>query len=469
MPATLYRGLGVIDHNGDLIGDSLLVEDGVIRGFTRRGYSSEKRVEGYILPGFIDAHLHVKGIGVSIYGVDLRGSRDGWEVAQRLSRSTGRIAIGRGWNQEEFTRPGLPVRKLLDKAVPDRPAVAIRVCGHMATVNTAALDYTRPWTLYPDQVDRENGVLVEDAVYYVVNKLLELLDEVELVRLGLESLVNAGIRGVSSMACSPGEVEALKEIYSRGGPGIRVSCYASRQSMKYLGLSVGGFSVVGVKLFADGSLGARTAALRSDYEDDPGNRGRLLMTWRDIVDTAGEVLRRGYRVAIHAIGDRALDEVIEAYRRLEPGEAARVEHASIAWDSQIKELAGLGVYVVIQPGFRQSDWWIGKRLGSRAGLAYRFRKLLDSGARMAISTDAPVEDYRPWVNYGYAVGDCSCSVGEDLSRREALRLYTVEAARASGGPVSVLGRIEPGAPSMLSWSPGNPLSDGWRGPLRPLG
>ena len=469
MTTILYRSLGVIDHNGDLVGDELLVDDGVIRGFTGRSYSTEKRVEGFILPGFIDAHLHVKGLGVSIYGVDLHGARDGWEVALRLSRSTGRIAIGRGWNQEEFTKPGLPVRSLLDKAIPDRPAIAIRVCGHMATANTIALDYTKPWILYPDQVDRGNGVLVEDAVYYVVNKLLELLDEEELVKLGLESLIDAGVRGASSMACSPGEIKALDRIYSRGDPGVWVSCYASKHSLDYLGLSRKGFSVVGVKLFADGSLGARTAALRSGYEDDPGNMGRLLMTWRDIVDVAGEVLSKGYRTAIHAIGDRALDEVIEAYSRLEPGRLARVEHASIAWDSQVKELAGLGVYVVVQPGFRQSDWWIAKRLGARARLAYRFKRLLDSGARLAISTDAPVEDYRPWINYRYAVGECSCRAGESISRREALRLYTVEAANASGGPVSSLGRVEAGAPAMLSWSPGNPLEDGWRGPVKPLG
>ncbi len=473
MPSILVRARGVIDHHGDLVGDSLLVEDGVIRGVGRApGYVTESRLDGYILPGFVDAHLHVKGLGTSLYGADLRGARSPEEVARRLATVEGPLAIGRGWDQEAFEEPVLPDRRLLDKYVPDRPAVAIRVCGHMAVLNTRALEAVEPWRLYPDHVDRERGVLFEDAVYYAVNKLLDMLDNRELVKLGLEALHSAGIVGASSMACSDSEIKALYSLARGSRLPVRVACYANRENYRmHLGLEAPRFKVVGVKLFSDGSFGARTAALRSDYEDDKGNRGRLLLASRDIAEIGGPVLRAGYRVAIHAIGDRALDEVIEAYDILSPGPRGRVEHASMAWDGQVEELARLGVYVVVQPRFRVSDWWLGQRLGDRARLAYRFRTMLSRGVRLALSTDAPVEDHRPWNTILAAVGDCGgrqCGVGEDLGVRDAIRLYTVEAARASGGPVAVLGRVEPGAPGELSWSPGDPRERGWRGPVRPL-
>ncbi len=472
MATILYKGLGVIDHNGDYIGDAILVEDGVIKGFSRRGYASAREVNGYILPGFVDAHLHVKGLGTSIYGADLRSSRSPEDVARRLASVKGPIAIGRGWDQEAFDKPGLPTRRLLDQAVPDRPAIAVRVCGHMAVVNTRALEETKVWQVHPEHVNRETGLIVEDAVYYAVNRLLALLDERQLVMMGLEDLARYGVVGASSMACSDGEIEALYSIASQRRLPVSVACYANRENYaRYLGLEAPGFKVVGVKLFADGSFGARTAALRSDYSDDPGNRGKLLLDSRTIAEIARGVIGKGYRVAVHTIGDRALDEVLDAYETLDPGPLARVEHASMTWESQIRSLASLGVYVVVQPRFRRSDWWLPRRLGDRAGLAYRFKAMLDAGVRLALSTDAPVEDHRPWETMATAMGNCNgraCSIGEDLGFKETLRLYTVEAAKASGGPVSRLGRVEPGAPARLSWTPSDPRSTGWRGPVGPL-
>ncbi len=473
MPSILIRSRGVIDHHGDLIGDSLLVEDGVVRGLGKApGYVTEIRLDGYILPGFVDAHLHVKGLGTSLYGADLRWARSPEEVAERLAAVKGPLAVGRGWDQEAFENPKLPDRRLLDKYVPDRPAVAIRVCGHLAVLNTRALEEVEPWRLYPSHVDRESGILVEDAVYYAVNKLLDKLDNKELVKLGLESLHSAGVVGASSMACSDSEIKSLYSIARSSGLPVRIACYANKENYKsHLGLEAPRFKVVGVKLFSDGSFGARTAALRDDYEDDSGNRGRLLLTSRDIAEIGSYALKAGYRIAVHAIGDRALDEVIEAYNRISPGAKGRVEHASMAWDSQVEELASLGVYVVVQPRFRVSDWWLAQRLGGRVGLAYRFKTMLDRGVRLALSTDAPVEDHRPWSTMLAAIGDCGarrCGIGEDLSPRDAIRLYTIEAARASGGPVAALGRIEPGAPGELAWSPGDPRERGWKGPVRPL-
>ena len=473
MASVLYQAEGVVDHNGDLVSTQVVVEDGTVKTLTPgAGYYKKVDVKGYILPAFVDAHLHLKGLGASLYGVDLRGSRSAREVAERLGKARGPVAFGRGWDQEAFTEPGLPDRRLLDNAVGDRPGVAVRVCGHMAVANTRALEETKPWLRYPDQVDREKGILVEDAVYYVVNKLLERLDEKTLVEEAARALADAGIAGASSMACSDGEIRALLELDSRGSLPIRVACYANRENYtRYLGRGARRFRVVGLKLFADGSLGARTAALSRDYADDPGNRGRLLMDYKMIAALGGDVLARGGRIAVHAIGDRALAEVVEAYRILEPRLRGRIEHASIAPPSLVGEIAGLHVYTVVQPRFRLSDWWLEKRLGDLAVHAYPFKTMRDAGVRLAFSTDAPVEDYRPWLTFQVAMGDCGgrpCSGGESLGPREAVAYYTVEAARASGGPVEGLGRLEPGAPAALAYTGSSPLEKGWRGPLRKL-
>ena len=472
MVTVTYNSLGVIDHNGEPVGDSITLDDGVVVGFSRTGYSKVVEVDGYILPGFIDAHLHIKGLGAFLQSVNLRGVTSREELVRLMSSSKMEVVVGRGWDQEAFPDKKPPSRRDLDRAVPDRPAVAIRICGHMAVANSRALEETKPWMLYSEYVDRENGVLYEDAVYYTVNSLLARLDEASMVWASLGELRASGIAGVSSMACSSGEIEALRRLDLEKGLPVKVACYASHESFEgYKGVSTKNFTVVGVKLFADGSLGARTAYLKEPYNDDPGTRGKMLLSSRDIKRIAGEALNSGFRVAIHAIGDAALDEVLEAYEELNPGGRARIEHASVSWPGQIRRMAELGVAVVVQPSFRKSDWWLDRRLGARAERAYRFREMLSSGVFLAASTDAPVEDYRPWETFRVAMGDCGdhrCRYGEDLSPRDVIRMYTVNAARASGSPLDSLGRIERGLRAYIAYTKSYPLSSSWRGPLKPL-
>ena len=473
MPSIVFRGLGVIDENGDVVGDSIKVEDDKIRGVSKSKYSKLVEVDGYILPAFIDAHLHLVGIGASLYGIDLSKVKSIEEMGRRMAKSVRRIVFARGWNQEALEEKRFPTRHDLDKYVPDRPAIAVRVCGHAAVVNTTALRAFRIPMKYRRFVDMENGWLFEDAVYYVVNKIMRRLSVINLVRLAVKALREAGIAGVGSMACSSEQIEALKKLdFDRELP-IYVSCYVHKdlayRTVHYLGYR---FSIEGVKLFADGSLGARTAFLREPYSDDPGNRGKKLLSSRDIEAIAREVIfRKKLRIAIHAIGDAALDEVIDVLEKLDPQHMARVEHASIAHDSQIDKLARLLVYVVIQPRFRLSDWWIDKRLGDRARLAYRFRTMADKDVRLAVSSDAPVERFEPWETFRAAIGDCGgrpCEYGESLDPRTVIRLYTIGAAKATGLLTRHMGSLTPGSVAVLSYTPSDPLSHKWKGPLRPL-
>ena len=452
--ARLYTGIAVLDYNGDELGDSVLVESGRIAGVgpeSRFPGARRVRVDGYIVPGLVDAHLHLESIGLAAVSADLRGARSGEEVARRLARAPGEVAIGRGWDQELFDKPEPPTRRVLDEHLGSRPGIAVRVCGHMAVANTAALELVRPWERYPELVDRERGLLYEDAVYYTLEALKRRLDPVDLVSRALRALESAGVYGASSMACGAREVEALRRLEEGGGLRVRVSCYASSEDL--LGASGRLWSVVGVKLFADGSLGARTARLSFDYSDSPGSRGMLLLDSKAIAERGSRVVGAGFRLAVHAIGDEALSHVLEAFERLGGGGRLRVEHASVAGDGHIDAMAELGVWVVVQPRFRVSDWWIDRRLGPKLWMAYRFRSMLLRGARLALSTDSPVEPLDPAETLRAAVGLCrqpSCRPEESLRPREALEAYTLRAALASGGRVAELGSMERGRPAALA-------------------
>ncbi|MEB3851931.1 MAG: amidohydrolase [Desulfurococcales archaeon] len=479
MVTVAYTVQSVVNHYGEDSGDTIVVSDGRISSVTYGAYPSyatHKQLPGYILPGIVDAHLHLASLGVSLLGADLRGARDPWEVAERLGEARGPIAYGRGWDHESFrTERRYPTRKELDAVVPDRPAVAVRVCGHVAVANTLALAMTRPWEAYPSLVDRERGILLEDAVGYTMERLLAGTSMRLPVEVAVEALSSAGIAGVSSMSCTPSEARALRNLEMMGILKVRVSCYPDARRLEEVAAEGRGrlWGVVGVKLYADGSLGARTAYLREPYSDDPGNRGLRLLNAREIAGMGREALSRGFRVAVHAIGDAALDEVIEAYETL-GGDCryCRVEHASIAWPRQIGRLASMGVRVAVQPRFRVSDWWIERRLGpGRLAAAYPFASMVRAGVRLALSTDSPVEPYQPWETFQAAVGNCSqpaCRPEESLSPRQVIEAYTIRAAEASGGPAGKIGRICRGAPAVLAYTPSDPRDPDWRGPLRLL-
>lgn len=462
------RALGVYDENLELVGDTVLVEDGVVRGFRPASYAGDVIVEGYVTPAFVDAHLHITWLGLALNGVDLSGSRSPEEVAARLATARAGIAYGRGWDQEYFdARGSLPTRRLLDKYVPGKPAVAVRVCGHLAVLNTRALEATRIHEVYPHLVDREDGVVREDAVYAAVESLLGTLDVTGIVRDALREVRGHGVAGVSSMSCPASEARALASLEARGELGVRVSCYPRMRDLEEAASLLGGSRlarVIGVKEFADGSLGARTAYLSEDYNDDPGNRGMLLLSRREIEDLAGSLVGRGYRLAVHAIGDAALSEVVEAYASLGIGGYGRVEHASLAPPRLIDALAGLGVHVVVQPHFRVSDWWITDRLGeARARWAYPLKSMSSRGVMLAFSTDSPVEPLSPPETIAAAESRCSqaaCRRDEALSRRESIYYYTRGSAEASGGPVGELGSMEPGRPAALIWFQDDPSTSG---------
>jgi hypothetical protein len=427
-----------------------------------------------VVPGFDDAHAHLLGIGFAQLDVDLVGTRTFDEVLERVARAVKRRAAGewvrgRGWHEEKWARPpagavrGFPTHAALSAVSPDNPVVLERADGHAVLVNAKAMALfgitgaTRApagGEIIRDAAGEPTGVFVDNAERLVtpqertepeVRRALELAMD-ECLRKGVTSLTDAG---------APAEVIALYKQAGAAGK-LRTRIYAMAGGLRAMralgrpesGLASGFLDVRAVKLYADGALGSRGAALLEPYADDAGNLGLMRTPPEEMLEAARYALAHGFQVGIHAIGDRANRIVLDAYEKAfaERPEAKdprfRVEHAQILDAADIPRFGRLGVLASMQGIHCPSDRpWAPRRLGDArvAEGAYVWRKLLDTGARILNGTDAPVEDLSPIQNFHASVtrhgADGQPPGGFDpdqkLTRAEALRTMTLDAAYGS--------------------------------------
>jgi len=425
-----------------------------------------------VLPGFIDAHAHLDGIGLKLNTIDLHGIRSIEELKKVLKLHSHRFSkwvIGRGWDQELFQERRYPTRWDLDEAVPDKPVLIVRTCGHVGVVNSKALEMLRI-----DEVFRENpnlvrnedgvptGIVMEDVLSYIEKSMEFSIDEVKRFLLDAQQhVVKNGVTTMGFVNVSLRTLLAVFDLYRHGLIRLRLRLYLEPEALSMLeSLGIQGalgddmVRIQGIKVFADGSLGGRTAWLSSPYSDDPRTTGTPLISKSKLEELATRVAKLGMQLAVHAIGDKAIDLVIDVFEKLghEPRlYRFRIEHASLVRDDQLEKLHRLGVVAVVQPHFIISDWWIVKRLGSeRARYAYRFKTMLDHGIPLAFSSDAPVEPINPWETV-YAAVDRGKSLGIELANLTpyegvdmltALHLYTYGSAYALRD--SRLGKLKPG-------------------------
>jgi predicted amidohydrolase YtcJ len=427
-----------------------------------------------LVPGFDDAHAHLLGIGFARLDLDLVGTRSYAEVVERVAaavkkRAPGEWIRGRGWHEEKWDAPapgsvrGFPTHQALSAVSPDNPVALERADGHAVLVNAKAmalLGITRATPapaggeIIHDSNGEPTGVFVDNATALVrtgersdaeLRRALELAMD-ECLEKGVTDLTDAG---------EPLDVLALlKERAAAGKLRTRLYVMASGLStMRALGrpeIGLGGgmLTIRTVKVYADGALGSRGAALLEPYSDDPGNRGLIRTPPEEMLETARFALEHGFQMATHAIGDRANRMMLDIYEKAlgEHPEVKdprfRIEHAQILDAADIPRFGKLGVLASIQGIHCPSDRpWAPKRLGEArvAEGAYAWRKLLDSGARILNGTDAPVEDLSPIQNFHATVtrqdanGEPPGGFDPDqkLSREEALRTMTLDAAYGS--------------------------------------
>jgi predicted amidohydrolase YtcJ len=438
-----------------------------------------------IVPGFHDAHAHVVGLGASLQDVDLRGTRSFEEVVGRVRRRLtnarpGEWIVGRGWDQNDWAEKEWPTHDLLSAASPDNPVYLTRVDGHAGLANRKAMEQAGvdQSTVDPPggrilraENGQPTGVLIDEAETLVTSAVprvgreqLEdqiLLADRELRRVGITTVHDAGADGQT--------VEAYKRLIEAGR--IKTRLYVMlRGTLRELtpffergpstGIANHRLAVRAVKIYADGALGSRGAALLEPYSDEPATSGLLTTPPNELYGQTVAASKAGFQVAIHAIGDRANRQVLDLFERVQrevQGARAlrmRVEHAQILDMAEIPRFARLGVIASMQPTHATSDMpWAAVRIGDARvdEGGYVWRKLLDSGAVIASGSDFPVEDANPVLGFYAAVTRQDSSGKPDdgwtprqrMTRDEALASFTRHAAYAAFAEM-LTGSIESG-------------------------
>ena len=412
-----------------------------------------------VVPGFIDCHVHMTGFGRSLQDLDLRNVKSIKEMQQKLQEYAKKNPekswiFGGRWNQEKFVERRFPSRWDLDAAVPDKPVFLVRVCGHAGVVNSKALQLagiTKETIIEGGKIDLDentgepNGILRENALELVWKATPKpSIKEVEnACLLACRKAVEAGLTGVHWIVDSADEIRIIQKLCSEGKLPLRVYLGIPAEfldELVNLGLATGfgnDMAKIGfVKIFADGSLGARTAALKQPYSDKPETSGMILCTQKKLNKLVLKVHRAGLQLGVHAIGDRAIETVLKAFLKAlrefpRENHRHRIEHCSVLNPKLIRQMKRLGIVASVQPHFVVSDFWVVNRVGNvRARWVYPFKTLIHEGLVVASGSDCPVEPINPLLGVWAAVARKGYAE-ESLTLEEALRTYTLNAAYAS--------------------------------------
>lgn len=401
-------------------------------------------VGGTLLPGMRDAHIHPLGIAAVADQIDLSAASSLSEVGELLGQRAAERPPGEpivAIRLDDSRLDGqMPTRWDLDQFVADRPVMVYRHCSHIASANSLALAGASVGDHQPDPANGRfrrraggaiTGVLEEAAVGLVSSRFTSLIKppDVAAVQTILGQLMSRGIVAIdamvsvgTSMWCIGGdELDVLAQVESPVAIDIYViadTVASLRAAKDILDRAPANIRFAGWKGFADGSLGGRTAALRSPYADDPSTSGLDLGV--GLYEMAAAAVDLGGRAAIHAIGDLALDRVLEIAERFGPG-IVRVEHASVADPDQIARMASAGVIASVQPSFATSDAaWVEQRLGpDRAAWAYAFASMITAGVAVRGGSDAPIESADPFVG----IADACRPRPESLELDDAISVY----------------------------------------------
>ncbi len=418
-----------------------------------------------MIPGLIDAHAHLMGLGHALMQADLVGTRSKAEVIERLqafekSLPPGAWLLGRGWDQNDWPEKSFPTAAELDAAFPARPVWLERIDGHAGWANTAAMrrvgrDLAGDWQPDGGQILRDGmkptGVFVDKAAD-LVNGVVPVPDEAfraEALRRALAATASVGLTGVHDMGTSAADLALYGRFADEGRLTLRVVAYADGDSAAleercrsgaYLHPS-GRVRMAGVKFYADGALGSRGAALLEPYSDDHGNRGLLVTPPEQLLEGMRKARRCGLQVATHAIGDRGNRLVLDDYAQALGKDAAgdhrwRIEHAQVVSLADIPRFAQLRVIASMQPTHATSDMpWAEARVGrERLAGAYAWRRFEQAGVRLALGLGLPGRVGRPAarpVRRGDAPGSRGRATG---------RLAGRPAAHAAGSVARLHGR-----------------------------
>ena len=425
-----------------------------------------------LLPGLIDAHGHVMELGERALAVDLSDTLSLDAALARVKANAdadpaARWIVGSGWNQERWGLGRFPTAAELDRAVPNRPVWLVRVDGHAGWANTAAIRLAGVTGATADpsggrferNPDRTAAGVFVDSARGLIEAVVPDRTPAESMRVldkALAIMASVGLTQVGDMGVSAGTWRLYKYYDARHRLTARIDAMAAgldalaaiapHGPVRWSG--DGRLALNGVKLYADGALGSRGAWLKADYADAPGQRGLQFHPDAELRAQVAQAAAGGFDISVHAIGDAANAQVLDAFAALPPGTCQRLrcrdEHAQIVDVADLPRFAALGVIASMQPTHATSDKGMAEaRLGdARLAGAYAWATLRKSGARFAGGSDFPVEPPNPFYGLhaavtrqdrgGQPVGGWRSA--EVLSFAQAFAAFTSGAAHADRAP-----------------------------------
>lgn len=402
------------------------------------------------LPGLVDGHAHPGWLGEGIEQVDLSGAGSLGDALERvraahLRRADGWLR-GFGWSEADWRPPAMPDRRALDALAPGRPILLHRHDRHVAWASTAALraagidrhaDDPPGGRIARDAAGEPTGLLFDNAIRPVLAAVPppSPAERRRRLRTAAARFAAAGLTAVHDACASVDDLAAWRAL-AADGPSVRVHALVDAEDPRLPEVRARGpirdpwLSVCGVKLFADGALGSRTAWLSAPYADAPETRGVPGVTGADLTRRAKTYADAGFQVAVHAIGDAAARDAVAALAAAPPVRH-RVEHAQVVDPETVSALGRAGLVAGVQPSHAVADApWIADRLGAaRLGWIFPWRRLAAAGARLVLGSDCPIEPADPLAALRAAVAPPPGI--EPLSFDAALAASTRDAAWAA--------------------------------------
>ena len=455
-------------RNGRIVFAGSEREAAALRGPATRSVDLAGRT---VIPGMVDAHAHLVGLGQALANVDLVGTRSYEEVIARVAARARELPAGswiqgRGWDQNDWGNTAFPTHDALSRAVPGHPVVLERVDGHATLANAAAMRAAGITAASRDpeggRIERDaqrnpTGVFIDNAAG-LLSSVVPNMTAAELrgaVTRAITEMHRFGLTGIHDAGAGRATIDAYEALARAGQLDLRLYVMIADDSSALAhyfargpqnGLHDGRLWIRAVKLYADGALGSRGAALLDPYTDDPNNSGLLVSPPEHIRRIAERGLRAGFQINTHAIGDRGNRVVLDAYEaalRTVPtaDHRFRVEHAQVLHQDDIPRFAELGVIPSMQAVHQTSDmYWAGNRLGiGRIFGAYAWRSLLATGVPVPNGSDFPVEHVNPLLSFSASISRMDRNgwpVGgwypqQRMTRDEALRSMTIWPAYAA--------------------------------------
>lgn len=451
-------------------------DDGKIKAVLKRGDRRPSAVDylldgkgQYVIPGMIDAHAHVLGVGFAALTLDLSDTASLAEAQSKIAAYAAenpgrRWIVGTGWNQEKWGLGRFPTAAELDTVVVDRPVWLERVDGHAGWANSAAISLAGVSAASKDpaggRIERTpgsrepSGIFVDEAMGMVAGKVPQPRPEDRDLALqeAQAIMLRNGVTAVADMGTSIEDWQSFRRAGDKGSLKMRIMSYAGGvEAMELIGgpgpspwLYDDKLRLNGVKLYLDGALGSRGAWLKQPYADDAGNVGLPSMNSSQLRNLMSRAALDRFQVAVHAIGDAANSEVLGAIEDMsdtyQGDRRWRIEHAQIVDPAELALFGKHGIIASMQPVHQSSDRTMAEaRLGQgRLAGAYAWKSIADAGAPLAFGSDAPVESVDPFAGLATAFTRTDAAgqpfggwqPQERVTREQALTAFTYGGAFA---------------------------------------